>query len=277
MLVDINLLPQKEPKKYGFIITISSLLALFVLIGSFYYWQTHSTKGELTSLDRQIAMTKKIAEKEEQNSKAVESSSSTSKLKSAIEWADDYSIQTIPVMRHLTSLLPARGFIQSFGYAESGIVSLTVQFDSTREAAYFLDSLNQSKWIKEATLSSLSAIQSETETNAADNTAASNSQTNTASTTNQTTTDSPATVNSQSNQATGTTSNLNGTNNNTSTTANANTVNNNQAAASTSTVSKPTNNYLPRYTGQFEIKFKKEAIKNSLKKSKKDGKGVTGS
>lgn len=63
MLVEINLLPQKEPKKFAFIITLSSLLAVFLVIGGFYFWQTQSVKDELTSLDRQISTTKRLPRK----------------------------------------------------------------------------------------------------------------------------------------------------------------------------------------------------------------------
>lgn len=272
MLVEINLLPQKEPKKFNFLIILSGLLTLIILVGGFYFWQTQSLKNEITSLDRQISMTKKITDKENKKSERVESVSSVNQLKSAIAWANDYPIQTIPVMRHLTSLLPERGFIQSFGYTESGTVTLTVQFDSAREAAYFLDSLNHSEWIKEASLSSLSATPSELETTATSTTVASNNQANstssTASATNQTATEPTTTVDSQNITATGTT-----TDQNTAITTNQNTVTNNPTAASTSTTSK----YLPRYTGQFEINFNKDEIKKILKKSKTDEEGVTGS
>lgn len=278
MLVDINLLPQKEPKKFGFLITLSCLLALIVLIGGFYFWKTQTIKDELTTLDKQISMTKKIVEKQDKNSETVASTDSVSQLKSAIEWVNEYPIQTIPVMRHLTSLLPERGFIQSFGYTESGSVAISVQFDSAREAAYFLDSLNHSKLIQEASLSSLATALSETETNATNNTVASNSQENTTSTTtgatNQSTTDTTSTFDNQNNASTDTTALQNSQNNSTNTATNQTIENNNATAASTSTTSKSTSNILPRYIGQFEIKLDKEAIKKIVKKSKQDGEGV---
>ena len=269
MLVEINLLPTKEPKKFSFIILIAGLLALFILIGGYYFWQTQSINNEIASIDKQITMTKKITDKEQQNSDTVASTSSVSQLKSAIEWASDYPLQTVPVMQHLTSLLPERGFIQSFAYTEAGTVTLTVQFDSAREAAYFLDSLHESKWIDEASLNSLSTTQSESETTAANATAASNSTsttTNTTTSANQTTT-ATTTVEGQNNTTAGTSDQ----------TAQSNTAaTTNQTGVTTTTTSstiKKSTNYLPRYTGQFEIKFNKEEIK----KSKKDGEGVKGS
>ncbi|MEH7074211.1 hypothetical protein V7121_11800 [Neobacillus drentensis] len=276
MLVDINLLPQKEPKKISFLITLSCLLALIILIGGFYFWKTQILKDELTSLDKQITMTKQIAEKQDKKSETVASADSVSQLKSAIDWVNEYPIQTIPVMRHLTALLPERGFIQSFGYTESGSVAISVQFDSAREAAFFLDSLNRSKWIEEASLSSLATTTSETETTAT-NTVASNSQANTPSTTTdattQSTTDTTSTEIIQDNSSSDTTALQNSPNNSTTTT-NQNSENDFPTGDLTGTTSMSTSNILPRYTGQFEIKFDKEAIKKILKKSKQDEEGV---
>ncbi|MGF6948248.1 Tfp pilus assembly protein PilN [Neobacillus sp. B4I6] len=289
MLVEINLLPQKEPKKIGFIITLSCLVALLLLTGAYYLWQTNTAKSNIASLDRQISMTKKIAEKENKSTDTAEVTSSVSQLKSAIDWANDYPIQTIPVMRYLTSLLPERGFIQSFAYTEAGTISLSVQFDSAREAAYFLDNLNESKWIEEASLSSLaaasttesavnnaSATTSTSQTNATNSTTQTTNQTNTANS-DQTITNQSSTsnTNSQTNSAAGTTGT--GVQTNTSnTTATTGSVNN--TTTSNGTESKTvSDDILPRYTGQFEIKLDKEVVKKNIKKSNKDEEGVTAS
>ncbi len=291
MLVEINLLPQKEPKKYNFLIVISSFLVLFLLIGGLYYWQTHSIKDQLSSLDRQISMTKKITQKQEQASKTVESTNSVNQLKSAIEWANDYPIQTIPVMRQLTSLLPERGFIQSFAYTEAGTITLTVQFDSGRAAAYFLDSLNQSKWISEAGLSSLAAAEAPTDsttaatatnqTSTTDTTASTTTQTDTTNsnqtTTVQDTSGATASSNNQTSTTTDSTVNQDTTANSSTNSGSINNTSTTKATTSNTTGTATDPNILPRYTGQFEIKLNTEYVKKSIKKSKTDEKGVTGS
>ncbi|WP_051633423.1 PilN domain-containing protein [Bacillus sp. UNC41MFS5] len=287
MLVEINLLPQKEPKKIGFIITLSSLTTLLLLIGAFYFWQTNDAKNEIATIARQITMTKKIADNENKSTEAAAATSSVSQLKSAIEWANEYPIQTLPVMRHLTSLLPERGFIQSFAYTEAGTISLTVQFDSAREAAYFLDNLNESKWIEESSLSSLSAAATE-ESTADNSTTATTSQSNSTNSTTQTTTqtnqsdtnqngtnqNSSIDTSSQTNSTSGTTGEQTNT---TISTSNTNTTNNSTTASSSTTSKKEKDNILPRYTGQFEIKLNKEVVKKNIKKSKNNDEGVTGS
>lgn len=287
MLVEINLLPQKEPKKIAFIVTLASLLVILLLSGAYFLWQMNSTKSEIHSVDRQITMTKKITDKLSNAEQAANASSSASQLKTAIDWANNYPIQTIPVMRYLTSLLPERGFIQNFGYTEAGTISLTVQFDSEREAAYFLENLNESKWIQAVNLSSLTA-------------AATTSQDSTTGTSSTATGQS-----STSNTATGTADQTNGTNTNTVSTGNSNTAaastdngtqSANTATSSASTTSAATTtagtaantaasnassnqdaNVLPRYSGQFEITLNKDVVKKNISKSKNAKEGVAGS
>jgi Tfp pilus assembly protein PilN len=284
MLVEINLLPQKEPKKIGFIITLSCLVGLLVLVGAYYLWQTNSTKSVIASLDKQITLTKKITEKETNNTETDEAAGSVNQLKSAIEWANEYPIQTIPVMRHLTSLLPERGFIQNFAYAEAGTVTLTVQFDSAREAAYFLDNLNESKWIEESSLSSLSAAAAPESTTAATGQPNTTSASTDSSTQTTTQTNSDNSNQNVANQDSSSSSNTQ-TNTNVETTSeqtNTAHVTTSTAANSTTTSSSTSNNtvsddILPRYTGQFELKLNKETVKKNIKKSKKKEEGVTSS
>jgi Tfp pilus assembly protein PilN len=233
MLVEINLLPQKEPRKFNIIILLV-LLALIILVGAFYFWQIQTAKSELQNLDKQITMTKEVAVKEEQNAEKNESQMSISLLKNAVEWANTYPIQTIPIMQHLTSLLPERGFIQSFAYAEAGTVILTVQFDSAREAAYFLDNLGESEWVGEPTLNSLTIEEKE-------------EAEDTAGTAAQTTGEQSAT-------------------------AADNAENENQVATPKSENKDISNyQYLPRYIGQFEIKLNIVKIKELTTKSNEEG------
>ncbi|TWE02554.1 type IV pilus assembly protein PilN [Neobacillus bataviensis] len=279
MLVEINLLPQKEPKKLN-IVYLSAIAAVLILVGGVYFWQIKSVKSDVESVDQQITMTKKNTEKEQQSAQTNEVSTSVVLLKSAVDWADAYPIQTIPVMRHLNSLLPERGFIQSFAYSETGTVTISVQFDSTREAAYFLESLIESEWIEDASLNSLTANESEETTDSATQSTSQNtasgttgqtttSTTNTASTAQDTTaavTNSEITTSGQTNQSNKSGTTTNQSNSNSTSTG---------VAANGTTTAKPDNNILPRYVGQFEITFNKEAIKESTDESKENEEGVT--
>lgn len=265
MLVEINLLPQKEPKKFN-IIYLTSIVAVLVLIGGIYFWQIQSVKSDLEAVDSQIAVTKKLADKQQQNASQAQVASSAGVLKSAVDWAKNYPIQTVPVMRHLTSLLPERGFIQSFAYTEAGTVTLSVQFDSAREAAYFLDNLKDSKWIADASLNSLTAVESKETTG----TTAQNTTTNTSS-------QSTGTTTTADNQNTASSNTANTGNQSTvpagqaTTTDPATNTANNSGVAANDITAEPDKNILPRYLGQFEIKFNKDVIKTDLSKKKDEG------
>ena len=73
----------------------------------------------------------------------------------AVTWAVNHQKDTYKLLDEITALLPKRGFIQSFSYQETGDVSLTVQFDTTRQAADFLNHLQASKYIKTSELKSV--------------------------------------------------------------------------------------------------------------------------
>lgn len=219
MLVEINLLPQKEQKKLGFLVILASLVGLFLLASVFYYVQIKTTKNTIQSIDNQVAMTNKIEAQLQKKQGSSASANSVTRLRTTIDWADKNRIETIPVMRHLTALLPERGFIQTFTYNETGTVTITVQFDTATEAANYLNSLNHSSWIEKASLNSLNS------SNNSGSGSTSSSQTNSTTTT--------ATVDSNT--------------------------------------TSPTEKYLPRYTGQFEIQFNKDSVKKAIDMAKKNG------
>ncbi|MFJ5758192.1 PilN domain-containing protein [Neobacillus sp. NPDC093182] len=260
MLVEINLLPQKEPRKKSFFIIIAAMAVIFLSLGTYYFLQIQSTKNDITYMDSQIKMTKDLEAIEEKNTNKSESELSITLLKSAVEWANSYPIQTIPVMQHLTGLLPERGFIQTFAYTEAGTVTISVQFDSAREAAYFLDNLNESEWIDDTNLSSLTTKEQEETKEAAPSTAATQS------------TDGQQPSTSVNNQSIVVTTDPNNPNSIIITPVDPNTT---VAEETTAVAQQQKVDVLPRYIGQFEIKFNKETIKKLLNKGSEDKEGVT--
>jgi Tfp pilus assembly protein PilN len=259
MLVEINLLPQKEPRKKSFFIIVAAMAVIFLSLGTYYFLQIQSTKSDIANLDSQIKMTKDLAAIEEKNANKSESELSITLLKSAVEWANSYPIQTIPVMQHLTGLLPERGFIQTFAYTEAGTVTISVQFDSAREAAYFLDNLNESEWIDDANLSSLTAKEQEENKEAVPSTATQG-------------TNSQQTSTNVNNQSIVVTTDPNNPNSIIITPVDPNTT---AAQDTPATAQQQPVDVLPRYIGQFEIKFNKETIKKLLNKGSEDEEGVT--
>lgn len=286
MLVEINLLPQKEQKRYGSLIMIASLLAVVLLVAAYYSTQIYSAKSRILSVDQQIALTKKMEQKAASKPAAVESTTSASILKTAVDWAENYPIQTIPVMRQLTSLLPERGFIQSFSYNDVGDVSILVQFDSASDAAYFLNALDSSKWFLSASLSSLTtnrvqepaaqasatSVQSNLPSASASQNAGDGTSAPIANDNSTTMNNSGAQTNSQNQTASSPQGN--GTLG-----ATTNSGSNNPASTSTAGKTDVNKDYLPRYSGQFTIVLDKTIIKKAIADTEKSSttQGVKGS
>jgi type IV pilus assembly protein PilN len=156
MLIEINLLPKKEKKNFSLSIMIA-FIAFISIFGSslfVYYGKTLQTKAD--QLSTEIQNLNEALQIEQQQVIIAEKTNSVLELKKAVKWAESYPIKAVPVLQHLTSLLPERGFIQQYTYSQAGNVGITVQFDTSREAAYFLRWLNNSEWITEASISSLS-------------------------------------------------------------------------------------------------------------------------
>lgn len=155
MLVDINLLPQKERKKSSFLILVLLVLVVLAAGGAYFGFLYQQGAIDEKGLEQQLASTQKLRELQEQNNVKSADSSAVEQLKSALAWAENYPVSTYEILNHLAGLLPERGFVMAFSYEDTGAVQLTIQFDTSREAAYYLRSLEDSEYVKEASLLSI--------------------------------------------------------------------------------------------------------------------------
>lgn len=162
MLVEINLLPKKEPKNVALIAILLSVIFIILVAGLILFWQGSRLNSEAKSLDKQIQTTQKLvqAEQAKQNNKALASGSLT-QLESAVQWAGDEPLKSAEILKDMIALLPERGFIQTIAYTGAGTLTMTVQFDTIREAAYFYKTLLDADWIADAKLSSIAASEPE--------------------------------------------------------------------------------------------------------------------
>jgi type IV pilus assembly protein PilN len=160
VLVEINLLPQKQQKRSITLIIIVIIALTMLLISLFTFWQVQKYNNEIRHLEANIANFEQSITSLQQDVN-VESTNSYVELSNAVEWSVTYPIKSVAVLKHLTSLLPERGFLLTYSYTETGVLSLTVQFDTKKEAAYYLSWLSDSDWIEEVKLSQLSSSQIE--------------------------------------------------------------------------------------------------------------------
>ncbi|MEQ2529384.1 fimbrial protein [Robertmurraya yapensis] len=155
MLIEINLLPQREVKNKSLLLLTIIAAAILLFGGFFAYFLNRSYENKLASLEQQISTTEQLVAAEQEKILSYEASDSLSELERTVQWAQAYPIKAVPVLQNITALLPERGFIQTFTYEETGTVQFEVQFETSREAAYYLNALLESDWVSNAKLNSL--------------------------------------------------------------------------------------------------------------------------
>jgi type IV pilus assembly protein PilN len=171
MLVEIDLLPKKEHKKSSLLIMTLLILVIFSVSSSVIYFQGSSYENKMASIDHQIESIQKLNAVQQEKMEAGESGNSAIKLQEAVNWAEQYPLETVPLLRNIISQLPERGFIKNFEYSNTDSVIITIQFDASRDAAYYLSSLKQSQWVQEVNLLNVIAVTEEgTETAQTDGT-----------------------------------------------------------------------------------------------------------
>lgn len=163
MLVDINLLPQKETKNTSKYIIIGIILFIVLVLSILFIVVMNHHKSQIEQLNNELATTRELTAIEQQKIVDFESSSSVIELENAVEWVKNYPTETVPLLEHLIGLLPERGFLQAFSYTGEGGVSISVQFDTNREVAYYLKSLTGSELIEAASLLDIQTQQLGTE------------------------------------------------------------------------------------------------------------------
>ncbi|MCP2035070.1 hypothetical protein L1279_002057 [Planomicrobium sp. HSC-17F08] len=167
MLVDINLLPQKERDRPAFLIAAISILLMAVIIWGVFAFLANANENEQTELatESQQVAAEQAAIRTQLEAK--QGMNEEQQLKATVDWAESYQFDTLPLLGDLVSKLPQRGFFDSFSYVGLDQAVLTVQFDTAREAAFYLAQLKTSELLKSATLDSVTQEELQEETAAA--------------------------------------------------------------------------------------------------------------
>jgi type IV pilus assembly protein PilN len=165
MLVDINLLPQKEKRNSTTAVVFILIIILAAGCGGYLWFEQKQLTDHEKRLQTELAAVQQLKSIVQQNPNSPDNPNAEEKLQTALAWAENYPVSTYKLLRHITSLLPERGFVLSFSYQESGNVQLSVQFDSSRDAAFFFKSMQESEFIQNANLLSITTerVSSESE------------------------------------------------------------------------------------------------------------------
>lgn len=155
MLVDINLLPQKERDRPAFLVAAISILLVAIVIWAVFFFMARANvadQAEYLAESEQIAAEQAILRAEVEQSAGL---NEEQQLKATVDWAVNYQFDTVPLLNEMVATLPQRGFFNSFSYIEPNQATLTLQFDTTREAAYYLAQLKASELVASVTLDSV--------------------------------------------------------------------------------------------------------------------------
>lgn len=163
MLVEINLLPKRE-RKSQLIPLLSIVVAMLLIVGATtFYVIVQRMEQQITQLKTELDQTKALRIAEEEKQKTKTNASVGAQLQEAIRWAEQYPVHTVALLHELIERLPERGFLMNVSYARDGVIQLTVQFDTTRESAAYLQTLKDASFIADVKLTSLTATEGKTE------------------------------------------------------------------------------------------------------------------
>jgi type IV pilus assembly protein PilN len=157
MLVNINLLGEKERDRPAFVVAAITLILLGLVSGLVFYFLGNSFENKqqgIAAQSAEVISQQAFIQSQMQTSELL---NDTQKLKKTVEWAETYQYDTIPILQELTMLLPERGFFTSFSFSAPNVVNIVVQFDTSREAAFYLTQLKASEMMTNSKLTSLSS------------------------------------------------------------------------------------------------------------------------
>lgn len=163
MLIDVNLLPKKEPKNIVLLVSFLLLFALMLAGGVFFYFSVQQANEQVGALTQQLKQLRALEAAEQQKLQNVQSQNEVQELKKTVEWAQQYPLKTVRLLRELAKQLPERGFFMNFSYTEDGAVKITVQFDTSEDAAYYLKRLEASAFIADVQLKSVTTASAQNE------------------------------------------------------------------------------------------------------------------
>ncbi|BAQ11584.1 fimbrial assembly protein [Bacillus sp. OxB-1] len=155
MLVDINLLPEKERERSTLLLAALAILGVAVLFWGVLFFLSNKLEDETADL-----LLQQTALQEEQQAvrdllPSSENLDARKQLAYTVEWAESFRYETVPLLKDLIQALPERGFFRSFEFTAPNLATVVVQFDDKPEAAHYYARLASSEYIEGLVLESV--------------------------------------------------------------------------------------------------------------------------
>ncbi|WP_438311187.1 hypothetical protein [Sporosarcina sp. FA9] len=148
MLVEINLLSEKIKERSTLLFVSLIIVGVAVLIWGGSLLLSKNLVKQTTSLEQHIITLQETEEEIKSEIRTMESAESNRQLAATVEWAENYRFYTVPLLKELIALLPARGFFDGFQFTSPNLVTVQVQFDVKSDAAYYDTRLKASPLVR---------------------------------------------------------------------------------------------------------------------------------
>ncbi|REB07174.1 hypothetical protein DVB69_09985 [Sporosarcina sp. BI001-red] len=169
MLVDINLLPEKEKERSGLLYVALAFLGAALLFWLIFFLLTRNVTSDTERLDTQLEKLQLTQSELTERLNRSDTAQSHDQLEASVQWVEDYRYETAPLLEDLVSQLPRRGFFRSFAFAAPHQATVEIQFDDKTEAAYYLTRMLSSEFVETASIESIESEEIDQEEGTASN------------------------------------------------------------------------------------------------------------
>ncbi|MFS0575367.1 fimbrial assembly protein [Sporosarcina sp. 179-K 3D1 HS] len=157
MLVDINLLPEKERERSTLLLAALAILGVAVLFWAVLYFISNAMEKETAVLESQQAALQQEQQAVRDLLPVSDHLDARKQLDLTVQWAETVQFDTVPLLEDMIHALPERGFFRSFEFTAPNSATVVVQFDAKPEASHYFSRLASSESIEHLVLDSVTA------------------------------------------------------------------------------------------------------------------------
>ncbi len=158
MLAEINLLPQKQQRNYTNLVVVLVMAIILSGVCSTIFTFISQKNQQFAELEQTYQQLQQQSNVLQQQASQESSSKAVAELEEAIKWSEEFPVDFVPLLQELTKKLPDKGLFYSLDYVNNASLNLVVQFESSREAAYYLSRLKSSELMTEVKLLTVEAV-----------------------------------------------------------------------------------------------------------------------
>ncbi|WP_243385545.1 PilN domain-containing protein [Bacillus kexueae] len=152
MLIEINLLQKKEPKKKAILFYILFLVVITLILGIALFSQYREVTTDIKSIDQQLTAIQ-IEQKEFETNTKTESPTvqKINELKTFTDIAKSNQLDTVDLLTRLSKLLPTESYFTDFQLS-GNVMNVTVHIQKEMDAAFYYRHLLNESWIENVIL-----------------------------------------------------------------------------------------------------------------------------